>query len=210
MWLDIAVAAVFVFSTAMGIRKGFVQTFIHAAGWLLALVIGYATYSPVAEFLKTKTGLFDYLQLKVATRLNAQGGDSLDSFINALPHALGETVEAAKFSIATTIASGITDFLFNLLSFLLVALAIRFLLYLLSALLSKKHRGGVTGAVDGFFGLLAGALKGILVIFLLLALMVPYLGISGNETLTAALEDSAFAGMLYDNNPIFLALHDFF
>ncbi len=209
MWLDIVIAVIFVISTAQGLRKGFVQTFIHAIGWLLALVVSYACYPFVASFLREKTGFYDFLHLKIITRLNEGDAGTSESMITNLPRMLRTTIESIQTSILETLATGLSDFLFNLISFLLVAFLIRGLLLFLSSLLSKKNRGGVTGFVDGFFGLLAGAAKGIILDFVLLALLVPVISLSAGDSIATALQSSTIASTLYDNNLLFLIIHDF-
>jgi len=47
VWMDVVVALIFVISTAVGFRQGFVHTFIHTAGWLLSIVLAFAWYAKV-------------------------------------------------------------------------------------------------------------------------------------------------------------------
>jgi uncharacterized membrane protein required for colicin V production len=208
MWLDVLVALIFLFSTAQGLRKGFVQTFMHAVGWLLSLVISYACFSQVAAFLKSKTGFYDYLHLKVVARISASASSSTDSILSGLPHILSSSLKSVQTTITETLANTFTDFFFNLMTFLLVAILVRMILYIITSGLGKKH-GGVIGFVDRVLGLLAGAVKGIILIFILLALMVPASSLSAGDALSNALKDSTIASMLYDNNLIFLVIHDF-
>jgi len=206
MWLDIAVALIFVISAAQGLRKGFVSTFVHALGWLIAVVISYASYPMLADFLRQKTGFYEFLHMKIRLRL-AESSDS-SAVLDGLPKLLQDTVGSIRDSIAETLATGLSDFFFRMLCFLLVVFAVRFILLFLTSLLSKKN-GGFTGFVDGFFGLLAGAVKGILLNFVFLALFVPAIGLSSGEGLLAALNSSLLAKTLYDNNLLFLIVHDF-
>jgi hypothetical protein len=75
---------------------------------------------------------------------------------------------------------------------------------LFSSLFSKKHNDGIIGFLDGSFGLIAGAIKGLLLIFILLALLVPVISLSSGNGLASALEASRIAGTLYDNNYLLL------
>jgi uncharacterized membrane protein required for colicin V production len=209
MWLDVLVALIFIFSTAQGLRKGFAQTFIHAIGWFLSLVISYACYSQVAEFLKSNTGFYDYLHLKIVDRISEGASSSTDSIISGLPHMLSSAFASAQATIAETLANSFTDFFFNLITFLLVAILVRMILYAISSVFSKNQHRGMIGFIDRFFGLLAGAVRGIILIFLLLAFMVPAISLSSGDALSSALKDSTIASMLYDNNLIFLVIHDF-
>jgi len=209
MWLDIVIAIIFVLSTAQGYRKGFVYTFIHTAGWILAVILGFAWYPRVAAFLYDKTDYYDSIHKKIAEKVAEKGSAVADPVSDSLPTILRDVLDFAEGAVTNALADGLSGFLFNVISFLVVVIAIRFIFLLLSSLLSKKHNEGFPGFIDGFFGLIAGALKGIILIFLLLALMVPVISLSAGDTLTIALEDSRIAGMLYDNNLIFLIVKDF-
>ncbi|MDD2216047.1 MAG: CvpA family protein, partial [Eubacteriales bacterium] len=97
---------------------------------------------------------------------------------------------------------------FQIISFLAVVIGIRLLFILLSSLFGKKRNKGITGFVDGFFGLIVGMLKGAILVFLLLALLVPVIGLSGGDFLADSLRDSSIASTLYDNNLILLIIKD--
>ncbi len=204
MWLDIVIGLIFVVSTAAGFRQGFVRTFIHTAGWILSLVLGFAWYSRVEEYLRTETNFYDSIYDKIADRIVADGSAAVGSFTAGLPSILNEFIDSFKNNVAAVIASGVADFLFRIICFLLVVIGIRLAFLFLSSLLSKKNNEGLLGFVDGFFGLLAGAVKGLLLIFLFLALLVPVISLSTGDGLSAALESSRIAGVLYDNNYLLL------
>lgn len=207
MWLDIIVAVIFVYSAAQGLRKGFARTFLHAIGWILSVVIGYASYAPIVDFLKNKTGFYDLLLLKVTEKISS--GANGETFVDGLPQLLRETAQSLSDSLASTLAAGITEFLFRMICFLLVVLIVRWIILGLSVFFSVKQKRSVTGFIDGSFGLLAGVVKGVMLIFVILALMVPIIGLSKTDTLYSQLQDSTIASMLYDNNLLFLMVDDF-
>lgn len=209
MWIDIVVAAIFVLSAASGYRKGFIHTFIHTAGWLLSLVLAYAWYPRAAEFLREKTDFYNAIYGKMFERITEEGASIVDPLSGNLPVVLADILESVEKTVTTALAGGLSLLLFNVLSFLLVVVGIRIVFLILLSLLSKKNREGVTGFFDGVLGLLAGSLKGIILIFLLLALLVPVISITGSQALPDALADSRIAGTLYDNNLLFVIINDF-
>ena len=206
MWMDVVVALIFIISTAAGFRQGFVRTFIHTAGWILSIVLAFAWYAQVEDFMRNKTNFYDTIYGKVAERVAAEGPSAGVSFTQDMPLILKELVDTIKNSVADAIAMGVTDFLFKVICFLLLVVAIRLVFMLISSLFSKKNNDGFLGFVDGVFGLLAGAVKGLLLIFLLLALLVPVMSLTTGDSLAAALESSRIAGTLYDNNYLLLLL----
>lgn len=210
MWMDVVVALIFVISTAVGFRQGFVHTFIHTAGWLLSIVLAFAWYAKVENFMRNKTNFYDTVYNKVAERVAEEGSSAGVSFTKDMPVILQEFIDSIKNSVADAIAMGVSDFLFKVICFLLLVIAIRLVFMLFSSLFSKKNNEGFLGFIDGVFGLLAGAIKGLLIIFLLLALLVPVIGLSSGDSLAATLESSRIAGILYDNNYLLLMLKSVF
>jgi len=210
VWMDVVVALIFVISTAVGFRQGFVHTFIHTAGWLLSIVLAFAWYAKVENFMRNKTNFYDTVYNKVAERVAEEGSSAGVSFTKDMPVILQEFIDSIKNSVADAIAMGVSDFLFKVICFLLLVIAIRLVFMLFSSLFSKKNNEGFLGFIDGVFGLLAGAIKGLLIIFLLLALLVPVIGLSSGDSLAATLESSRIAGILYDNNYLLLMLKSVF
>ena len=139
-------------------------------------------------------------------KLSANATETTDPITSGLPTVLQDVIESAENAVTSALADGFSGFLFNVISFLLVVLAVRLVFLLLASLLGKKNQDGVIGFVDGILGLAAGALKGILLIFFLLALLVPVITLSGGDFLTESLVASKIAGPLYDNNLILLII----
>jgi uncharacterized membrane protein required for colicin V production len=204
MWMDIAIGLIFVISTAAGFRQGFVHTFLHTAGWILSIVLSFAWYEQVENFLRAKTNFYDSIYNRIAGQVAAEGPSAASTFTADMPLILQEFIDSIKNSMAAAIVSGVADFIFKVLCFLLVVVAVRFVFLLLTSLLSKKHNEGFLGFIDGVFGLLAGAIKGLLLVFMLLALLVPVISLSSGNGIASALEASRIAGILYDNNYLLL------
>ncbi|NLP29591.1 MAG: CvpA family protein [Clostridiales bacterium] len=210
MWLDVLIAIIFVLSTAQGYRKGFVRTFIHTVGWLLSIIIGFAFYPQVKDFLGKNTGIYNHVNLRVHEKISAEGSSIIDPISDNLPVILKDIINTAEETVSTVLADGLSSFLLNVISFLAVVILIKIVFYILSSLLSKKNRRGIIGFIDGIFGLLAGAIKGIVTIFILLALMVPVISLSSGDFLINALYESNIAMTLYDNNLILLIIKNSF
>ena len=206
MWVDCIIAIIVIFTIIQGYRHGFVHTFIHTVGWILAVILGFVWYPHVIGFLKDKTGYYDSIHEKIAERLAENAGNATDSAMSGIPEVirdlLDKAIDSATSAIASTVSDNLTNLIFNIIGFLVVAIAIKLILMTLTLLFSKEKNGGFIGGVDGFFGLLAGALKGIILVYILLALMVPVTSLTGNSFLIEQLDGSALGSYLYDNNLI--------
>ena len=103
--------------------------------------------------------------------------------------------------------------MFAILCFALVVIAVKIVIFIIIHLLSKRNnQNGVVGFADGLAGMVTGFAKGMIVVFVLFALMVPVMNMFFPEHIEAAmkaLETSRFAGDLYNNNLLLLIVRDF-
>jgi uncharacterized membrane protein required for colicin V production len=206
MWVDGIIAIILVFTIIQGYRHGFVHTFIHTVGWILAVVLGFVWYPHVIDFLKGKTEFYDSIHGKIAERIAENTGSAADSAMTGIPEVirdlLDKAVDSATTALANSMSDNLTNLIINLIGFLMVALAIKLVLMALTFLFSKEKNSGIIGGVDGFFGLLAGALRGALLVYILLALMGPITSLSGSHFLIGQIDGSVAGSYLYDNNLI--------
>lgn len=213
MWVDGIIAIILIYTVIQGFRHGFVHTFIHTIGWILAVVLGFVWYPYVIKFLKENTGYYGAVRGKIAERITENAGGAADSAMTGIPEVirdlLDKAINSATHAIATTMSESLANLIFNLIGFLVVAIVIKLVLWILTSLFSKEKRSGIIGGLDGLLGLFAGALKGIILVYILLALMVPITSLSGNTFLMDQLDASAFGSYLYDNNLILLVVKGF-
>jgi uncharacterized membrane protein required for colicin V production len=206
MWVDGIIVIMLIFAVVQGYRRGFLYTFIHTVGWIIAVVLGFVWYPHVIEFLKEKTGFYDSIHGKIAERIAENAGNTTDAAMTGIPEVIRDLVEkainSATDAIANTMSDSLTNLVFNILGFLVVAIVIKLILMSLTFLFSKEKNDGFIGGIDGFFGIFAGALKGIILVYILLALMVPITSLSGSSFLIAQLDGSVLGSYLYDNNLI--------
>jgi uncharacterized membrane protein required for colicin V production len=210
MVLDIVVVVIVLGTMVQGYRHGFLQTFIHTVGWFVALVVSY-TWSPrVKEVILAKTDFYEFVYNNVFEKVN--GTMPQEGIQSTLPTIIQESVSKLTDVFSDSVATGLSDLLFTIISFLIVAIAVQLVLHLIFSLLSKEHNDGLPGFFDGFTGLLFGFIKGILLVFVCLAVMVPIASLADPKVMTFLmdnLENSRIAADLYNNNLILLVVRDF-
>lgn len=213
MWFDVAIVALLIFTIVEGFRRGFVHTFIHTAGWILAVVLGFVWYPHALDYLKNQTGIYNSINGKITARITEDAGSASNAALSNIPEVirgiLEKAIDSATDAIALTLSDSLSRLVFNILAFLLVVLAIKLILLFITTLLSKKKNSGILGGIDGFLGILSGALKGIVLVYILLALIVPVTSLWGNTILIDELNKSTIGLYLYDNNLILWAVRDF-
>ena len=216
MLMDILVGLILIGAMVHGLRKGFVHTFIHTIGWVLALVLAYIATPFVKRLLMGETTIYDNMRAGFAQRFSdslPSAQTSFDSLPANVGSALGDRLTQLTDNIVQQVATGFAGLAFTLMVFVGLVVIIKIVLWLVLRLLSKDYNGGFRNFFDGLFGLVFGLLKGFLMAFIFLAAILPVVNIISPEYTTflvSSLDHSMFAKDLYDNNFIVLVLKSFF
>lgn len=210
MIFDIIVIVILAAAMVLGFRSGFVYTFIHTVGWILAVLIGFIWSPQARDFIVLHTNIYDSLYDTFFNKFS----DSFtlaDDTVAHLPKIIVKSIENTETALASSIADTMTGLCITVISFFAIAITVKIILWVVTELLSKKKNEGFTGMVDGLLGLAAGIVRGFLIVFVVLALLVPVSSFVAPETaasISQNLDKSVFAKDLYDNNLIMLVVRD--
>jgi hypothetical protein len=193
---------------AHGYRKGFVGAVLRAFGWLLSIIAAMIIYPYATDWLESHTEFYGNIRLALEQRFSAHISAKAGELTDGIPHMIAEAADRVVSALAVSLADGVATVCFSIAVYLALVLAVKLLAFLLVFLFSKRSRGnGIIGGVDSVLGLVFGAVRGMLIAFVLLALILPLsllIGESANKMVSDALFSSIFAGELYDNNPLLM------
>ena len=209
MYIDAIVAIIILFTMVQGYRKGFVFTLLHMVSWIFAVVLGFVFYPKIVNFINDKTSLHNTIHTSISNKLMDDASSATSQVVNGLPSIMQNAMNSATNSVAVSISDGISNIILNIIGFMIIIVIIKLISLTISTLFSKKSNQGIIGGLDGLLGLLAGGIKGVVIVFIFLALLVPITSLWGNTILLDSLNDSYIARDLYDNNLIFVVLNDF-
>ncbi|MBQ0004936.1 MAG: CvpA family protein [Clostridiales bacterium] len=203
MILDLIVVGILLIATVRGKVCGFLETVIRFLALIGALVLG-VMFTPQTAQLLYATRIDEHLM----DRLNAIAEDGIIDFANYIPEVLSNTFGAIEdISLRVTVLH-FTNVAITIFAFMLIVIGVWIIATLLIKKIRKsKREKGVIGSVDSSVGLLIGAIKGIILVFLFLAFLFPLAGIFMPEqiqTINEQLNNSFVAGMLYDINPLLI------
>lgn len=205
---DIIILIILVLTMVFGFRRGFVYSFIHTLGLIGSLAAGFIFARPVQRLIEEKTMIDENFYNTIFENVSV----SLDSVLptaDTLPLILTTKIDAAAADTAAMIAESLTDFVMLTISFLAVFVVIKLFCYIIISIFSKRNSDGFVGFFDGVLGMMAGFIKGLLIVFVLLALLAPGMNLmspASAEIFMAALDNSYIAGTLYDANFLLLIL----
>ncbi len=208
---DIILVLVIALSVITGYAKGFIRTFLHAIGWILSMVLAFVWSPKVQQWLLANTKVYENIKEALTDKF-ADSVPGTAATFDIFPSALSKGLDTVTGNVSAFMATRMADITFTLLSFVLVILAIKLALYILVGLLSKKNRRGLTGMVDGALGAVAGCVTGILLSYVLLALLIPLAALTSadlTQIISAAIDKSFIVKEMYNNNLVVIVFQNF-
>ena len=165
MIFDIIVITILVTAMVFGFRSGFIYTFIHTTSWFLAVLISFIWSSQARDFITLHTGIYDSLY-NVFLGKFSESFTAADETLAQLPEIIAKVIRSTETNFISTLADTMTSLSVTVISFLLVLLTVKIMLWIITELLSKKKNKGFTGALDGILGLAFGIVQGFLVTYM--------------------------------------------
>lgn len=209
--IDIIALGVIVLSTVLGARKGFALTVVSFMQWFVCVILGFILCGTAKSFLMDYTELDDTIHDGVLSHIQSAVSESSTSL--ALPDLFHDWIDDGAAILAEDTAASITSSLMTVIGFLSVVFIIKVICFGLTRLFSRRYNDGITGFLDGFFGFLFGIARGLILLLLGFAVLVPVLSLVSpdlSESAVNAMENSYAASILYDDNMLLILVRDFF
>ena len=199
---DILVIAIIVISAASGYRRGLLNSFFNFFRWSLCAVCGVVFALPIKNFIVKHTSL----QLSISKSIKDTLDSSIasDSFIMSLPRQIRLLWDDIRNEATSKISASLADTLISMLSFILLFIALFMLARFTLRSLELKKRG-VLGLSNRLCGMLFGALKGALLVSIIMLISFPLLSLlepDTSATIAEGLSHGKLSGFFYNSNPI--------
>lgn len=205
MIFDIVIAVIIALAVIKGFRRGLFYMTLRILVWVGAVIAGIFLTGTLAEFLSGGP-VGERVSADIADKLGSSMSSATDACAG-LPDMISGGIKAAENSTVTLLADTFTTMVTSVLAFGIIVFGIWLIAHIFMVPASRRRRKSVIGAADRLAGAAAGAVKGIIVVFILLALLVPVVNLSDPGTSAAImsqLASSQFAGIMYDNNLLLL------
>ena len=169
MVLDIIIVVIFLICALRGKSQGFLDSLVRLAAISGGVIIGILNTDRLRSLLFALP-IDDIMKLKLTKKFNGQDIDLL----KFIPKVLRTKFEDFGIDGITTTVNRFTNLSITIISFSIIVGLVWFISVLLRRrILSGRKHKNLLGTVDSSVGLLFGAIKGAILIFLLLALMFP-------------------------------------
>lgn len=222
--LDGIIALIVLAAAIIGAVKGIGDTILRIAGIIGGAALGFIYSDRVSEWLADKKfslSLHDHIYEIIRGESEETAGgvavsgtgevvtpDGDTSFLGSISRSLGDIFTSAADRTAEEAATRLTDIALGIFSFaiilLVTALAVLIVRLIIKALLDRSI---VLGFADRILGFTLGAVRGLLIAWVVAALLIPATTLFSPEKVPAmieALQHTTITKVLYDVNPLLL------
>ncbi|MTI65290.1 MAG: CvpA family protein [Firmicutes bacterium] len=216
--VDIIILIILLINSISGLTKGFIVSVFNLLGLLLSFFIAKNYYEVIANYIKETpsiyTKILDFVNNRVYGLMEGMGNSKADSFFDIfkLPKPIKELMinsEQFRDTSTETVSSlnnffvgSLTDILINIISFILAFFIAWGILQILIGLLDLLAHLPIIKQFNRMLGFGFGLIKGILIIFLLFALITPVVTMYSEGLIAKSIFDSNIGYYFYSNNII--------
>lgn len=214
-WIDICVIIIIAASGLKGLGAGLIVSLFNMVSYLAAGIVAKIYYPFLAEFILEKTNWSLTLQGFVYNNMNFGSqtqGESYENIFEMMnfPKAIeslflkSDFLQACSqgvlYNIKTYMSQMIAKVILDILSIIIIFFAVKIVLSILETILKGISALPIIKQFNRLGGLLFGALKGVFVIYIFTAIMVPIASIFPSSYLVNTLNASSIAKFFYDYN----------
>lgn len=226
-WMDVCVVIIIAISGLKGLSAGLVLSLFNIASYIAAGIIARIYYPSLSKFVLEKTDWalklqqFIYENMGFMSRDSIQGDTALRENVFEmmnLPKVLErlfvnsdifqEYSQGVLINVNTYMSQMIAKIIIDLLSVIVIFFIAKVALDILGALLNGIASLPLIKQFNRLGGLIFGVLKGVFIIYILTAIMVPIASVFPNSGIVRALEASGLTKTFYDYNILLYMLQN--
>lgn len=194
-WLLIVVICIIAWNAVRGYTRGLLRIVYSLAACILMLTASSMAAPYVRDNILSQTGIESVIYSNIEKQIAVQGQKATGDFDMA-------NILLQQSGAYDSISTQLTNAIMTGLSFFIVIFLLGIVEYFVRRLIRKIERVPVISTVNRVAGFGVGFIKGIVIVWLLLALISLLATSEAGQTMTVYINDSLMLKYLYENNPI--------
>ncbi len=215
-WLLILVILIIAANILLGYRRGFLQSAYTLVEWLLIMIFIYWVSPYAADFLAENTSIPEQIEAHCLEQMQESVTSALETDIaeNDTGVSADSSLEQLGVKLPAVLLNNLLEEngTYEKLAEAMAELAVQGISYLLTLIVGViifhwlRHvfklidKIPVLSGINRILGLLAGALKGMLLIWVLFSLIAVFAGTAWGKFAVSYIYESSVLTWLYDNN----------
>ena len=201
--LDIIIVAILLVSIFIGYKRGLVNVIFNLFAFLIAIVVTWILYTPVTNYVINNTGLAESIK-SVVIKNGVAEEDSKETENNNqfIEKYVSKSIKNAKNNMVKSSADVIAEKTVAIIVAIGLFIVVRIALILLKFVINGIANLPLIKQFNEVGGLIYGAISGIFIIYLLLAICFLLMSVNNIEAVTNTIDSSFVTKFLYNNNII--------
>lgn len=194
-WLLIVVICIIAWNAVGGYTRGLLRIVYSLAACILMLTASSMAAPYVRDNILSQTGIESVIYSNIEKQIAVQGQKATGDFDMA-------NILLQQSGAYDSISTQLTNAIMTGLSFFIVIFLLGIVEYFVRRLIRKIERVPVISTVNRVAGFGVGFIKGIVIVWLLLALISLLATSEAGQAMTVYINDSLMLKYLYENNPV--------
>ena len=203
--LDVVLVAFVILNLVMGYKKGLIGVIFNICAFLIAIIVTLILFKPVSTYIIDNTSLDDNIKNVILSN-NVQSLDSNEENATGIQQYIEKNVKdiqnKTKDQVMEVVATTISQRAVEIITAILIFIVTRIVVTLLKFLLEGLANLPIVKQFNQVGGIAYGALKSILIIYIVLTILFVVVSINSNGIVAEMIDTSYITKILYDNNII--------
>lgn len=212
--IDLIVIGIIFLSTFLGYRKGLIGVAFKIASFIIAIIITLILFKPISNYIINNTEFAQTIENTIVQKLSTaeiengqikqENSNLPEVIVNYINVGLQNTVNEAKDSIVKIVARNLAETIIDIIVIIGLFIITRLLLLFAKAILEAISEIPIIKQFNKAGGILYGILRGLLLIYLTLAIISLILPMLDKTAILNIINNSILTKVLYNNNIILM------
>ena len=212
--IDLIVIGIIFLSTFIRYRKGLIGVAFKIASFIIAIIITLILFKPISNYIINNTEFAQTIENTIVQKLSTaeiengqikqENSNLPEVIVNYINVGLQDTVNEAKDSIVKIVARNLAETIIDIIVIIGLFIITRLLLLFAKAILEAISEIPIIKQFNKAGGILYGILRGLLLIYLTLAIISLILPMLDKTAILNIINNSILTKVLYNNNIILM------
>lgn len=205
--VDILIVIIILLGVLEGLFRGFIVVAMSFLSYIISLLVAKMFYPKLSNFMMNSTDLFGDIKKGIDTWIvDLSQNIGADQIVNnmKLPDVIKASsntqIQESVNQQTNIVSTGITGLFFNIVSIVLIFIAVKFLLFIIMKLLDSVAQIPILKELNKLVGIFVGGVKGIFLVYVAFLLITPIITFAPDGNLATAVLESNLGPMFYYNN----------
>lgn len=215
IFLDLIIIAIILLSTFLGYKKGLIGVAFKIVSFIIAIIITLILYKPVSNIIIEKTSWDDAIETKIYNTIagtNVEEGQKISKeetdlpgvVVNYINDGIETTLKETKQNVAEVVSKNLTQSVIQIITMIALFIITRIVLIFAKVILEAVAELPLIKQFNETGGIIYGILRGLIMIFALLAVASFILPMINQTAILSSIEQSFITKFLYNHNVILM------